>query len=343
MAPRTKDDSLRIFTPVGCVGYGYSTEIFWKTLDTYDIDAIICDAGSTDSGPQKLALGHTTVPRESYEVDLEPMVAAAHAYSIPTIITSAGGDGSNDHVDLLVDQIDTIVAERGYRTLKVLKLYAEIPKATVHEALQARKIGPCGGGVPPLTPNDIESATRIVAQMGIQPFLKAMQDHPDFDIIIAGRTYDPAPYAAFCVYHGFDDLGVMYHMGKIMECGAQCAIPKSREALATIRHDSFDIMPMDPGARCSSLSVAAHTLYEKSRPDFHYGPDGMLDLTNASYTELSDGRSVRVRGSVFEASTQESKWTIKLEGARTNGYHRYMFCHPNSCKAIWLTHWAVCS
>ena len=198
------------------MGYGYSTKTFWNTLDTYDIDAIICDAGSTDSGPQKLALGHTTVPEESYEVDLEPMVAASHAYHVPVIITSAGGDGSSDHVDLLVNQIDAIVAKRQYRTLKVLKLYAEIPKPVVQDALQGGKIEPCGGGVPPLTSGDIDSASRIVAQMGIQPFLDAMYESPDFDIIIAGRTYDPAPYAAFCVYHGFEDLGVMYHMGKIM-------------------------------------------------------------------------------------------------------------------------------
>ena len=225
--------------------------------------------------------------------------------------------------DRFVDIIDNIVASRGYRSLKVLKIYAEIPKDVVSSALHSSpsKIGPCGGGVPPLTNEDITSATRIVAQMGIQPFLTAMHEHPDLDIIIAGRAYDPAPYAAFCVYHDILDLGVAYHMGKIMECGAQCATPKTREALATIRKDSFDVTPLDPNARCTPLSVAAHTLYEKSRPDFHYGPDGMLDLTKTTYTQLPDGRSVRVQGSKFHPSTKDSKWTIKLEGARTNGYH----------------------
>ena len=99
MAPEARE-SLNIFTPIGCVGYGYNTEIFWDTIENHDVDAIICDSGSTDSGPQKLALGHTTVPRESYEADLEPMVAAAHACHIPVIITSAGGDGASDHVDM---------------------------------------------------------------------------------------------------------------------------------------------------------------------------------------------------------------------------------------------------
>jgi hypothetical protein len=222
-----------------------------------------------------------------------------------------------------VDIIDNIVSTRGYRSLKVLKIYAEIPKDVVTAALHSSpsRIGPCGGGVPPLTDGAISSATRIVAQMGIQPFLSAMHDYPDYDIIIAGRAYDPAPYAAFCVYHNILDLGVAYHMGKIMECGAQCATPKTREALATIRKDSFDVMPLDPSAKCTTLSVAAHTLYEKSRPDFHYGPDGMLDLTKTTYTQLPDGRSVRVQGSQFHSSTRGSRWTIKLEGARTNGYH----------------------
>lgn len=99
MSSNTKD-SLKIFTPIGCVGYGYNVETFWNTIENYDVDAIICDAGSTDSGPQKLALGHTTVPRESYEADLEPMVAAAHGCHIPVIITSVGGDGASDHVDM---------------------------------------------------------------------------------------------------------------------------------------------------------------------------------------------------------------------------------------------------
>lgn len=93
-------DSLRIFTPVGCVGYGYNTKLFWETIENRNVDAIICDSGSTDSGPQKLALGHTTVPRESYETDLEPMVTAAHGYRIPVIIGSAGGDGASEHVDM---------------------------------------------------------------------------------------------------------------------------------------------------------------------------------------------------------------------------------------------------
>jgi hypothetical protein len=58
-----------------------------------------------------------------------------------------------------------------------------------------------------LTERDISTATRIVAQMGHEPFIKAMEENPDFDVIIGGRAYDPAPYAAYCYYKGFKNQG----------------------------------------------------------------------------------------------------------------------------------------
>lgn len=61
--------------------------------------------------------------------------------------------------------------------------------------------------MPQLTEHEITTSTRIVAQMGLEPFLKAMQDNPGFDIIVGGRAFDPSPYAAFCLYHGFEDMG----------------------------------------------------------------------------------------------------------------------------------------
>ena len=43
-----------------------------------------------------------------------------------------------------------------------------------------------------------------------EPYVKAMDENPDFDIIIGGRAYDPAPYAAFCLHHGFNDVGTSF-------------------------------------------------------------------------------------------------------------------------------------
>ncbi|KAJ5804921.1 hypothetical protein N7474_010808 [Penicillium riverlandense] len=312
-------DELRIFTPIGMLGYGFSEAIFWSTM-AEGVDAVILDAGSTDSGPSKLALGKSTGTRQAYERDLGVLVAGCHVYRKPLLIGSAGGDGSTRGVGMFVDIIKEVILKEGYRTMKVVSIEAEISKSVIRDHYKNGLIHPCGNAVPELEPQDINDATRIVAQMGIEPWLKAMREHPDFDIIVGGRSYDPSPYAAFCVYHGITDLGVAYHMGKIMECGALCSVPKSREALAIVRKDSFDIRALDPPSRCTAVSVASHTLYEKTRPDILTGPGGDLYLENTEYEELPDQRTVRVRGAKF-VSVKEGEYTIKLEAARQNGYH----------------------
>ena len=211
-------------------------------------------------------------------------------------------------------------------------------KSLVLNRLQQGEITGCGPAVPPLTIELVESSPTIVAQMGPEPLLQAMHQVPDFDILIAGRAYDPAPYIAFCAFQGMksstgtfaalgtDILGGFTHMGKIMECGGICATPKGRGAVATVYKDgTFDIKPTDPKAKCTPLSVAAHTLYEKTRPDILHGPGGWLDLTSTKYLQLEDDVSVRVRGATFKFTTNAgSPYTVKLEGARNVGY-RTMF------------------
>lgn len=218
---------------------------------------------------------------------------------------------------MLIEIIEDCVSREGYRPMEIVRIDAELDKDLVKKNWRNGRVTPCTPAVPELQESDIDDASRIVAQMGLEPWVKAMNEHPNFDIIVGGRSYDPAPYAAFCVWKGFTDLGIAYHMGKIMECGALCAKPKSKEALAIVRRDSFDIRPLDPEARCTKISVAAHTLYEKSRPDILLGPGGALDLNTATYEELPDQRTVRVHGAKF---TPETQYTIKLEGARAKGY-----------------------
>lgn len=191
------------------LGYGFGEEIFWTAVEA-GVDAIILDSGSTDSGPQKLALGTSTCSREAYHRDLSKLVAAAHSHRTPVLIGSAGGDGSNQHTDMIVGIIKEIVKKNNYRSMKVLSIYADIPKDVVHEKLENGEIRPCGP-VPELTKKDVEEATVIVAQMGLEPYLQAMDENPDFDIIVGGRAYDPSPYAAFCLYNGFSDLGYDFY------------------------------------------------------------------------------------------------------------------------------------
>ncbi|KAI5851090.1 hypothetical protein DFP73DRAFT_507243 [Morchella snyderi] len=310
---------IKIITPIGMLGYGFSTPLLISSILTHCPDAIIMDSGSTDSGPQKLALGQTTTPKASYVRDFTVLLAVCHKYKLPVIISSCGGDGSNDHVDLFLNIVNALSEKHGY-SFKVLTLYTEVPKPIILQHLAAGKVSPCGP-VHALTPELLNETPRVVAQIGHESILAAMESHPNFDIILTGRAYDPAPYAAFCSFKsgGRIGLGVSYHMGKIMECGGLCAVPKCKSALATVREDSFDITPLDEGARCTTLSVAAHTLYEKARPDILLGPGGCLDLTASDYKELPDGKSVKVQGGLF-VPAPTGKYTLKLEGARSCGY-----------------------
>lgn len=148
--------------------------------------------------------------------------------------------------------------------------------------------------------------------MGHEPFLDAMAAQADFDIIIGGRAYDPSPYIAYCAHQMRQmlrrevgdltpvELGGFAFMGKIIECGAFCSTPKSSSTLAIILVDgTFDITPLSLEAVCAPTSVAAHTMYEKSRPDMLPRPGGRLDLNNSRYEQLPNQRSVRVRGARF--------------------------------------------
>ncbi|CAM0143139.1 hypothetical protein VKS41_006098 [Umbelopsis sp. WA50703] len=305
-------EPVKIVTPVGMLGYGYSTDLLYKGL-AEGASAIIVDAGSTDSGPQKLALGESTCPHESYVQDMGPMLDACWHHKVKILISSAGGDGSNEHVDELVDIIKKYAEEKKYQ-FNVLYIYSEIDKRVVERAFEQGKISPCGAA-PALQKREISQATRIVAQMGMEPFLAAIEKYPDYDIIIAGRSYDPSPYAAYCYSKGFTNLGNIYHMGKIMECGALCSLPKSKEALATIWQDKFEICALSPSSKCTTQSLAAHTLYEKSRPDLLPGPGGVLDVSSATYQE--NGSRCLGTGAKFHTS---DIYTVKLEGAKPTGY-----------------------
>lgn len=160
---------------------------------------------------------------------------------------------------------------------------------------------------------DIEGTEAIVAQMGAEPFAKVLDGEP-VDVIVAGRAYDPAPLAAWAIRRGVDP-GIAWHMGKILECGGACAEPKGGGVVATVYADAFELTPMSVKQRCTPISVAAHTMYEKSRPDLLPGPDGVLDVTGCTYTPIDD-RTVRVEGSRLQPS---SGLTLKLEGASIVG------------------------
>ena len=336
---KTLQTLCHIATPVGMLGYGFDSDELVQGLECLQSSsvpvAIILDSGSTDSGPQKLALGSMTCPRSAYKDDLRKLVAASVFFKVPVIIGSAGGDGTNCHVNGILHVVEEILEERvNTPQLKTVVVYSEVSKALARQRLDTGHIQGCGSCVPDLTDEAIEASTVIVGQMGPEPLLDAMVANADFDIFIAGRCYDPSPYVAYCAFValrgtsmrftslGDDILGGFTHMGKIMECGGLCAVPKTRGAISTLYENGvFDVVPLSSTSRCTPQSVAAHTFYEKSQPDILHGPGGHLDLTQSSYEQLVDARSVRVSGSKFHFSRVSGhQYTLKLEAAKLTGW-----------------------
>jgi hypothetical protein len=276
-------------------------------------DIITVDSGSTDSGPQKLGQGEMTATREAYVKDMSLMLAACAETKTPVVISSAGGDGAKQHVDVFVDIVREIAQARGYR-FKLATINGDVSKETVKRGIAEGRVSPLGP-VPLLSPSEVDAANTIVAQMGAEPFLKVFEECPDVDIIISGRSYDPSPIAAAGLMRGIDPA-LCWHIGKIMECGAVCAVPQGRNIIGALDETGFELEPLNPAERCTRRSVAAHTLYEKSHPYLLPGPGGTLDLSGCSYEQITD-RRVRASGAKF---IEAPRYTVKLEGAKRVGY-----------------------
>jgi hypothetical protein len=309
---------LKILAPCGILGYGYPKSSFYKGM-SYKPDAIVVDAGSTDAGPHKLGAGVAIVSERACKKDLETMIIEGAKAKIPVIIGSAGGSGARVHVEWTWKIVREILKEQSLQSLKVAIIWADIPKDVVRENLHSGKVTSLGLSVKELSEERLEATNGIVAQMGHEPIVNALRDGAD--LIICGRAYDPSPFAAVVDFNGFP-LEYGYHMGKILECAALCAVPGTTKdcMLGTVTEEGFIITPLSDHRKCTPLSVAAHTFYEKDHPYILHGPGVVLNLEDCQFKQLDD-RSVLVTGSKIERT---AAYYIKLEGAMKVAYRTFV-------------------
>ncbi|HOB21878.1 MAG TPA: acyclic terpene utilization AtuA family protein [Bacillota bacterium] len=303
---------LRVLAPTAILGYGFPIQSFEEGLRR-DPHLIAVDAGSSDPGPFYLGAGVSFTDRSAVKRDLELLLTAARERKIPLIIGSAGGSGGEPHLEWNVDIIEEIAKEKKL-SFKMAVIHGEISPELVQDKLADGKVKP----LPPLeelTCEELEKTERIVGQMGIEPFIRALE--MGAEVIVAGRAYDPAVFAAPAVLQGFD-RGLALHMGKILECACIASTPGSGSdcMMGFLREDCFLVEPLNSARRCTPMSVAAHTLYEKSNPYLLPSPGGALDLSETQYLAASS-RAVKVTGSKF---IPDPNYTIKLEGVKKIGY-----------------------
>ncbi|MFY9523013.1 MAG: acyclic terpene utilization AtuA family protein [Limnochordia bacterium] len=303
---------LRVLSPTAILGYGFPLSSFQAGLER-DPHVIAVDAGSTDPGPYYLGAGKSFTQRAPVKRDLHYLVKAALERGIPLIIGTAGGSGAKPHVDWTLEIIKEILQELGVRA-KLAVVYSDVDRELLLRELRRGRIQPLGP-VGPLTEEEILASSHIVAQMGLEPIMEALE--AGAQIIVAGRAYDPTVFAALPVLKGYD-LALALHMGKILECAAIAASPGSGSdcLFGYLQEDAFILEALSPERTCTKLSVAAHTLYEKSNPYELPGPGGTLDLRETRFAELPGGK-VKVSGTRFRPT---EKYYLKLEGARQVGY-----------------------
>jgi len=302
---------MKVLALSGILGYGYSIDAFRNAIKQ-DLAVIGVDAGSTDQGPYYLGSGTCLTTKEAVKRDIELSLPSALERKIPYIIGSAGTAGGDAHIEIVKEIISEISKDKNLN-LKMAIIHSEITKEYLKKKLKEGKVKSLGA--PKLTEMEIDQSVRLVSQIGVMPFIKALDGKPD--VIIAGRACDTAIYAAVPLRNGYNP-GPVWHAAKIIECGAFCTEPGTAGdcMLADIQKNYFILEPPNLSRKCTVTKAAAHALYEQANPYFIYEPDGMMDLTHSKYEQITE-RKVKVSGSRY---IETKKKTIKIEGVKKAGY-----------------------
>lgn len=308
-------DAIKIIVPCGSLGAGVLEEEIAYGLEL-GAQAIATDAGSTDSGAAYLALGKSKNNRGAVKRDLTILMRAQAATGVPIIIGTSGQAGGDLNLAWTRDIVLEVARELNIAP-KIAMIHCEQDKAVLKQ-LNAQGRVTALAPSKPLDNAIIDSCEHIVAALGVEPFVAALEGGAD--IVLAGRATDTAVIAAFPIWKGAP-WGPSWHAGKIAECGLQCAENPVAGAgvLLSIDSDGFEVEPLSLNNRCTPKSVSGHMLYENSDPFRLTEPGGVLDVTAAEYHMCSE-RAVRVTGSRWEPKP----YTMKLEGAAAGQYQTIM-------------------
>jgi hypothetical protein len=307
----------RLLSTSGILGYGFPEASLQAGMARRP-DAIGVDGGSVDPGPHYLGSGKPFCSTMAIRRDLRLMLRAAVAERVPMLIGTCGGAGGEPHLQLVAGLVRDIARDEGLH-FKMAVVHAEQDKKTVAKRLRQGRIRSLAKR-PPLDEATIDRAERIVGMMGPEPFVKALDDGAQ--IVLAGRSTDPAPWAAAAMRAQLP-AAQSWYAGKMLECGATASVPKGHDCLmVTVRDDSVECEPLNPIRHCTPLSVANHALHENASPIHHVEPGGMLDTEDCRFEAVSD-RAVRVSGMRWRPA---DTYTVKLEGVERAGFRAITIC-----------------
>ncbi len=312
----------KIISPTSCMGLVGINEYAYKQALKMEPDSIAADAGSLDPGPYYLGAGLPHVANYKMKNDCRIMMEGLSLHKTTMVMGTAGGSGGRPHIKWHLDIMNEVAKEMG-KKYKVAVIDTTLDKEYLKSRVKNEKIEGLSHDTY-LNEEIIDNCTEIIAQIGVEPIIDALNMNPD--IVLAGRACDNACFAAEPVRQGFNK-GLALHLGKIIECGSACAIPlPSSKIMRTpmmgiLEEDSFVVEPVTDDWICTVRSTAGHEVYERTNPQFQLEPGGALDMRSSIITQNSD-RSVKISGSKW-IEDQES-YKVKIEGAEKVG-HRSLF------------------
>ena len=308
-------NEVRMLSASGILGYGFPEASLKAGLERKP-HMIGVDGGSSDPGPHYLGSGKSFTSSLAIRRDMRLLLNGAIANGIPMMIGTCGGAGGEPHLQRCIEILREIAREDRL-SFKLAVIHSEQDKRYLKSRLAAGKIKPLASA-PALDEATIDRAERIVGMMGPEPYMRALD--AGAQLILAGRSTDPAPWAALAMHRGISP-GPSWYAGKMLECACNAALPKGHDCLfVTVRSDSVECEPTNPERRCTPLSVAVQALHENASPVIHREPGGQLDTTDCEIRAVSD-RATRVTGIRWTPQM----YTIKLEGAEKVGYSAITF------------------
>ncbi|WP_446655455.1 acyclic terpene utilization AtuA family protein [Blastomonas sp.] len=312
--PEQFTGSVKVLVSSGSLGSGVREDEIEFGL-ALGADVIATDAGSTDSGAAYLATGKSKNSRGAVKRDVTLLLKAHAKTGIPVIVGTSGQAGGDLNLDWTRDIFVEVARELGIQP-RIALIYSEQDKADIKRLNQEGRISPLAP-LGPLDDGTIDECDHIVAAIGVEPFIAALEGGAD--IILAGRATDTAVLACYPIWKGAP-WGPSWHAGKTGECGAQCAAERDGAGIfLTIDSDGFRVEPLTAANFCTPESVSEHMLYENADPFRLIEPGGILDVSDARYVQ-EDRRTVRVTGSRWIPAP----YTMKLEGAAAGQYQTVM-------------------
>jgi hypothetical protein len=284
----------------------------------WGVDAIVAQGTGSDWGPYFLGSGEQ--PSANQAANVEPYVRAALRHGVPFVF-SFGIAGADVHLETCLRGFDDLCERNGWSP-KVGVIRSELSKDTLSAAvIGGEPVLPAStdaGLASPLTVADVEETARVVALIGPEPVMAALEQ--GVDGVITGRALDIGLFMALPMLRGVP-AAIAAHAGKLLECGGLALEPgdSGRCIWASIDETGFTVRSPHDTARASVRSLVSHTFYERSHPTWEENPGGALDLSAATYAERTadDGvAEVRCEG----AAWHEAPYTVLLEGARREGY-----------------------